>query len=127
MKNRSAASKHGDSSVTAKAETRNGEGLQDSPLVVQSNGLAPRLLDYKAGSRYLSLSYWSLLTLVLNGETAPVKFGKRVLLDRLSLDEWVEKNREGVSEMVKKRLRRSRLDRCFARCWFQVWLDGLGI
>ena len=86
--------KNGDSAVTATAESSNGKGLQDGLLVGHTNGLSPRLLDYKAASAYLSLSYWSVRTLVLNGEVAHVKFGKRVLLDRLALDEWVEKNLE---------------------------------
>lgn len=64
------------------------------PLVEQTNGLSPRLLSYKAASSYLSISYWSVRTLVVNGEVPHVKFGKRILLDRLALDEWVEKNLE---------------------------------
>ncbi len=85
---------NGVSSVTAQPETLNGKGSQDGALVGQSNVLPPRLLDYQAASVYLSLSYWSVRTLVVNGEVPHVKFGKRVLLDRLALDEWVEKNHE---------------------------------
>jgi len=83
-----------DSTVTAQPETFNGKGSQDGTLDAHTNALPPRLLDYQAASSYLSLSYWSVRTLVVNGEVPHVKFGKRVLLDRLALDEWVEKNNE---------------------------------
>ena len=86
--------KNGDSAVTATAESRNGEGLQDRALFGQTNALSPRLLSYKAASSYLSISYWSVRTLVVNGEVPHLKFGKRILLDRLALDEWVEKHLE---------------------------------
>ena len=85
---------NGDSTVTTKPETLDVKGLQDGALDAQTNALPPRLLDYQAASSYLSLSYWSVRTLVVNGEVPHVKFGKRVLLDRLALDEWVEKNHE---------------------------------
>ena len=84
----------GDSSVTTAPESRSGKGLQDRTLAEQTNVLQPRLLDYQAASSYLSLSYWSIRTLVVNGDIPHVKFGKRVLLDRLALDEWVERNNE---------------------------------
>ena len=85
---------NGYSAVTAKAETLINKGVQDGTLDAHTNVLQPRLLDYQAASSYLSLSYWSVRTLVVNGEVPHVKFGKRVLLDRLALDEWVEKNNE---------------------------------
>ncbi len=85
---------NGYSAVTAEAETVVNKGSQDGTLDAHTNVLQPRLLDYQAASAYLSLSYWSVRTLVVNGEVPHVKFGKRVLLDRLALDEWVEKNQE---------------------------------
>lgn len=45
-----------------------------------------RLLTYKEAARYVSLSYWSLRELVLDGEVAHMKYGKKVLIDRRSLD-----------------------------------------
>jgi len=53
-----------------------------------------RLLDYKSAGAYLSLSYWSLLELVLNGENPHVKFGKKVLIDKEDLDQWITRNKE---------------------------------
>lgn len=61
----------------------------------RTNGLpVPRLLDYKSAGAYLSLSYWSLRELVLNGEIPHLKFGKKVLIDRQDLDFWIEKHKE---------------------------------
>ncbi len=85
---------NGDKAVTAKPETLKVKGSQEGTLDAHTNALPPRLLDYRAASSYLSLSYWSVRTLVVNGEVPHVKLGKRVLLDRLALDEWVEKNNE---------------------------------
>ena len=64
-----------------------------------TNGLpTPRLLDYKAAGAYLSLSYWSLRELVLSGEIPHVKFGKKILIDKEDLDQWIARNKEtGVS------------------------------
>jgi len=87
-------SHNGDSTVTVQSESLNNKGSQDGTLDSQSDVLQPRLLSYEAASSYLSLSYWSVRTLVVNGEVPFVRFGKRVLLDRLALDEWVEKHRE---------------------------------
>ncbi len=84
---------NGDSVVTTEPESLNGKGLQDRTMVGQTNVL-PRLLSYKDAGIYMSLSYWSLRTLVVNGEIPHVRFGKRILLDRLALDEWVEKHLE---------------------------------
>ena len=67
------------------------EGTSDQT----TNGLpTPRLLDYKAAGAYLSLSYWSLRELVLNGEIPHLKFGKKILIDRQDLDAWIERHKE---------------------------------
>ena len=86
--------RNGDSAVTAPAESPNDKGLQDSPLVGHTNGLSPRLLGIKAASAYLSISYWSMRTLVLNGEVPHIPVGKRRLIDHQDLDDWIEKSKE---------------------------------
>ncbi len=53
-----------------------------------------RLLDYKSAMSYLSLSYSSVRTLVLNGQIPHVKYGRRVLIDVRDLDKWIEQNKE---------------------------------
>ena len=82
-----------DGAVTTQSENLNGKGLQDRTMVGHTNVL-PRLLSYKDAGIYMSLSYWSIRTLVVNGEIPHVRFGKRILLDRLALDEWVEDHLE---------------------------------
>jgi len=71
------------------------EGFAEGTLDRTTNGLpVPRLLDYKAAGAYLSLSYWSLRELVLNGEIPHLKFGKKVLIDKEDLDQWITRNKE---------------------------------
>ena len=77
------------------AESNGSKGSQNGKLVKRTNGLpAPRLLSYRDASAYMSLSYWSLRELVLNGEIPHVKFGKKVLIDRIDLDDWIETHKE---------------------------------
>lgn len=86
--------KNGDSSVTTQPETRSSGGLGGSATDTKSGVLQSRLLSYEAASHYLSLSYWSVRDLVLKGEVPHIKFGKRILIDRDDLDEWIESRKE---------------------------------
>ncbi len=80
---------------TAVSEKPVNRGSAECTLDRTTNGLpTPRLLDYKAAGVYVSLSYWSLRELVLNGEIPHLKFGKKVLIDRQDLDAWVELHKE---------------------------------
>jgi len=88
------AVKNGDSSVTAAPESRTGEGLQGGALVEETNALSPRLLSYEAASAYLSLSYWSVRHMVVEGQIPHIKAGKRVLIDVKDLDDWIEQHKE---------------------------------
>ncbi len=95
-----------DGAVKKRAETGHSLGTAASEMPVNrgsaggtsnrtANGLpAPRLLDYRSAGAYLSLSYWSLRELVLNGEIPHLKFGKKVLIDRQDLDVWIEQHKE---------------------------------
>ncbi len=86
--------KTGHSLGTAASEKPVNRGSAEGTLDRRTNVLSARLLDYKAAGAYLSLSYWSLRELVLNGEIAHIKFGKKVLIDRRDLDDWIEANKE---------------------------------
>ena len=88
------AMKNGDSVVTAAPESRNGEGLQGGALVGRTNALPPRLLSYEDASAYISLSYWSVRTLVTTGQVPHIRFGKRTLIDVQDLDKWIEQHKE---------------------------------
>jgi len=85
---------NGDSAVTAQPETHNGTGLQDGTSVRESDVLPPRLLSYEAATRYLSLSYWTVRHMVVEGVIPHIKSGKRVLIDVQDLDEWIAKSKE---------------------------------
>jgi len=87
--------KTGHSLGTAASEMPTNRGSAKGTVDRRTNVLpAPRLLDYKAAGAYLSLSYWSLRELVLNGEIPCVKFRTKVLIDRRDLDDWIEANKE---------------------------------
>ncbi len=53
-----------------------------------------RLLDFRAASRYLSLSYWTMRDMVSRGEIPHVRAGRRVLIDVRDLDRWIDQNKE---------------------------------
>ena len=64
----------------------------------------PRLLDLRAGAKYLGISYWSLRDLVLAGHVPAVRLPcprardgrimRRMLVDRRDLDALIERSRE---------------------------------
>ena len=65
---------------------------------------APRVLDLRAGAKYLGISYWSLRDLVLGGHVPAVRLPcprvgngrimRRLLVDRRDLDDLIERSRE---------------------------------
>jgi len=85
----------GHSLGTATSERPVNRGSPGGTPDVKSNvPIQPRLLDYKTACAYICLSYWSLRELVLNGEIPHLKFGKKVLIDRRDLDDWIERQKE---------------------------------
>ncbi len=85
---------NGDSTVTTQPETLNSKGLQGGASDEESVVLPPRLLSYEAATRYLSLSYWTVRHMVVEGYIPHIKSGKRVLIDVQDLDDWIEKHKE---------------------------------
>jgi excisionase family DNA binding protein len=55
------------------------------------NILAPRLLSQQAAAAYLGISYWTLRDLTFRGEVPHVKIGRRILVDRLDLDAYLDR------------------------------------
>ena len=77
------------------SESSNSKGSQSRTLDRRPNvPINPRLFDYKTAAAYMSLSYWSVREMVLDGVIPHVKFGKKVLIDRHDLDEWIENEKE---------------------------------
>ena len=55
------------------------------------NVLAPRLLSQQEAAAYLGISYWTLRDLTFRGELPHVKIGRRILVDRLDLDAYLDR------------------------------------
>jgi excisionase family DNA binding protein len=55
------------------------------------NGLTPRLLSQQEAAVYLGISYWTLRDLTFRGEVPHVKIGRRILVDRLDLDAYLDR------------------------------------
>ena len=55
------------------------------------NGLPPRLLSQHEAAAYLGISYWTLRDLTFRGEVPHVKIGRRILVDRLDLDAYLDR------------------------------------
>ena len=58
-----------------------------------SNTPAPRLLSQQDAAGYLGISYWTLRDLVFRREIPCVKIGRRILVDRLDLDAYLEQSK----------------------------------
>lgn len=87
--------KTGHTPGTGASESAVNRGFAEGTSDRTANGLpTPRLLDYKSAGVYVSLSYWSLRELVLNGEIPHLRFGKKILIDRQDLDAWIERHKE---------------------------------
>jgi excisionase family DNA binding protein len=53
-----------------------------------------RLVSYSDAASYLGVSYWTVRSMVMNGQLPHVRAGRRVLIDVVDLDEWIEANKE---------------------------------
>ncbi len=56
-----------------------------------ANTPAPRLLSQQEAAAYLGISYWTLRDLTFRGEVPHVKIGRRILVDRLDLDAYLDR------------------------------------
>jgi excisionase family DNA binding protein len=57
----------------------------------QRNAPPPRLLSQQEAAVYLGISYWTLRDLTFRGEVPHVKIGRRILIDRLDLDAYLDR------------------------------------
>ena len=53
----------------------------------------PRLLSQQEAARYLGISYWTVRDLVFRREIPFLKIGRRVLVDRLDLDAYLDRSK----------------------------------
>ncbi len=60
------------------------------------SGPAIRLYSLDGAASYLSISFWSVRTLIERGEIPIVRMGRRILVDREDLDSWISQRKEQV-------------------------------
>ncbi len=53
-----------------------------------------RLLNLKAASLHIGLSYWTLREMIFRGEIPFIRAGRRILIDHQDLDRWIEEKKE---------------------------------
>ena len=61
----------------------------DSPL----SPLKKRLYSVPEASIYLGRSVWAVRELIWDGKLPCIKVGRRIHLDIIDLDQWIEKNK----------------------------------
>src|SRR5690348_1142441 len=93
---------NGQNSDTTPGETQDRKVVRRD--AAEQSAVAPRLFDLKAAGEYLGVSYWTMRDLVLAGAVPTVKIPcsrardgraiRRILIDRLDLDEFIERNKE---------------------------------
>ena len=72
-------------------ETRIDKGFQGGTSDPKGDVL---LLDLKAAAVSMSLSYWTLRDMCLRGELPFLRCGRKWLIDRRDLLEWIEKHKQ---------------------------------
>jgi excisionase family DNA binding protein len=57
------------------------------------NSIEPRLLSQQEAAGYLGISYWTIRDLVFRRELPFVRIGRRVLVDRVDLDAYLDRSK----------------------------------
>lgn len=52
--------------------------------------IVPRLLSQREAATYLGISYWTLRDITFRGEIPHVKIGRRILVDRVDLETYLD-------------------------------------
>ena len=55
--------------------------------------LEPRLVSQKEAASYLGVSYWTLRDLLFRGDIPHIRVKRRILVDRLDLEAYIQKNK----------------------------------
>ena len=58
-----------------------------------SNASDPRLLSQQDAASYLGISYWTIRDLVFRRELPFVKIGRRILVDRMDLEAYLDRSK----------------------------------
>ena len=73
------------------------QGIRNPVRLKAKPTIQPRLYDLNTAAYYLGRSVYSLRTLIWNGELPVVKSGKKMWIDIVDLNIWVDKNKETVT------------------------------
>ena len=77
------------------AKSNGSKGSQNGTVDNRTNvPTVSRLLTLNLAAVYMSLSYDSLYRMYVDGEVPHVRFGRKVLIDRQDLDDWIETHKE---------------------------------
>jgi excisionase family DNA binding protein len=67
--------------------------------------LTPRMLSVKQAAAYTGATVWAIRQLYWKKEVAAFKAGRRLLIERTSLDAWIDRRlRERASGQINKRV-----------------------
>ncbi len=58
-----------------------------------SNLIQPRLLSQQDAASYLGISYWTIRDLVFRRDIPFVRIGRRILVDRVDLDAYLDRSK----------------------------------
>ncbi len=78
-------------------DRRNGHGPDPKPLdggkprLPKASPVVPRLLSQREAATYLGISYWTLRDLTFRGEIPHVKIRRRILVDRVDLETYLDR------------------------------------
>lgn len=61
--------------------------------MTQPSVIEPRLVSQQEAADYLGISYWTVRDLTFRGEIPFIKIGRRVLVDRLDLDAYLDRSK----------------------------------
>lgn len=61
------------------------------PRVTKASPVVPRLFSQREAATYLGISYWTLRDLTFRGEIPHVKIRRRILVDRVDLDTYLDR------------------------------------
>ncbi len=61
------------------------------PRLPKASPVVPRLLSQREAAIYLGISYWTLRDLTFRGEVPYVQIRRRILVDRLDLDTYLDR------------------------------------
>ncbi len=76
-----------------KFPTKKQEDTGVQRISTPTSPLKKRLYSIPEAAEYLGRSVWSVRELIWNGKLPCVKVGRRIHLDILDLDQWIDRNK----------------------------------